>query len=168
MVGKAFATVSRDESASARRSLENDLAGLVDRAHDGGGREFYLLMDVLRGIPLAATLVVTGGSGTGTGRRGARDPGAVLANDPNSEPAVLEVAGENVPAVRRSEAKIMREEIPGLGPARLTFTGLDVFVPFPDRSQILLLTFRTPMEPIAASMMVLFEAVAGSLRWREA
>ncbi|GAB6903643.1 hypothetical protein JCM9957A_67350 [Kineosporia succinea] len=168
MVGKAFATVSRDESASARRSLENDLAGLVDRAHDGGGREFYLLMDVLRGIPLAATLVVTVVPEPVPADVAPEILARVLANDPNSEPAVLEVAGENVPAVRRSEAKIMREEIPGLGPARLTFTGLDVFVPFPDRSQILLLTFRTPMEPIAASMMVLFEAVAGSLRWREA
>ena len=81
-----------------------------------------------------------------------------------AEAAVILVDGEPTAAVRRSEAKVFQAALPELEPPRLKFTGLDVYAPFPDRSQLLLLSFRTPVEPIADSMMILFEAIAGSLR----
>jgi hypothetical protein len=32
---------------------------------------------------------------------------------------------------------------------------------------MLLLSFSTPMDPIADAMVALFDAIAGSLRWRQ-
>jgi hypothetical protein len=167
LVAKAFATVSRDQAVELRRFLDQQLRAKVDQAFEAGGREFYLLTDVRRGLPLAATLVVTVVPEPVPADAPAELLARVLAGAPGSEPAVLTVAGQPVPAVRRSETKKLADVGSGLGPSRMTFTGLDVYVPFPDRSRILLLSFQTPMEPIAAAMTTLFEAIAGSLRWRE-
>lgn len=168
LVARSFAAMSRDQGADLRRFLAKELLAKADQAFAEGGREFYLLTEVRRGLPLAATLVVTVVPEPVPADVPAELLARVLSGGAGSEPAVLSVAGQEVPAVRRSEAKKFADVGDGLGPSRLTFTGLDVYVPFPDRSQILLLTFRTPMEEIASSMTILFEAIAGSLRFREA
>jgi hypothetical protein len=45
-------------------------------------------------------------------------------------------------------------------------TVVEYFVPVPDRDEVLMLTFSTPLEPIADAMVELFDAVAGTLRWQ--
>ncbi len=167
LMTRAFATVSRDQAAPVRRVVEQELLAKADQAFAEGGREFYLLTEVRRGLPLAATLVVTVLPETLPADVPAQVLAQVLAEAPNAEPTVVTVAGQEVPAVRRSEARRFADVGDGLGSSRVVLTGLDVYVPFPDRSRILLLTFRTPLEPIAAAMTTLFEAIAGSLRWRE-
>jgi hypothetical protein len=169
LVERAFATVSRDQAVTLRRSLAKELVITADEAFREGGRELYLLTEVRRGMPLAASCVVTVVPQPIPEGVGPEVLSNIFAADqPGSEPAVVEAAGELVPAVRRSEPKRFRSEVPGTGNPVITFTGLDVFVPFPDRSQILLLTFRTPMDQVADPMLLLFEAIAGSLRWRKA
>ena len=44
-------------------------------------------------------------------------------------------------------------------------TIVEYFVPVPGRAELLLLTFSTPLEPLADEMVELFDAVAGTLRW---
>jgi hypothetical protein len=166
LVGRAFANVSRDRAVELRHLMEQQLTVAADTAFKEGGHEFYLLSELRRGLPVAATCVVTVVQRPLPGDVPAEITAQVLASG-SGEATTVTVAGEPVPAVRRSEPRTFQVDLPGLGKPRLTFTGLDVFVPFPDRSRILLLTFRTPVEPIAASMMVLFEAIAGSLRWQE-
>ncbi|GLY30951.1 hypothetical protein [Kineosporia sp. NBRC 101731] len=168
LVERAFATVSRDQGPELRRALARELLMLADDAFEGGGHEFYLLTEVRRGLPLAASCLVTVIPETMPADVDAEILARVLANAPGSEPATVTVGDVAVPAVRRSEPKRFRSPQEGAAPFEVTFTGLDVYVPFPDRSQILLLTFRTPMEEIASSMTILFEAIAGSLRFREA
>jgi hypothetical protein len=50
----------------------------------------------------------------------------------------------------------------------VSVTGLDVFIPFPagpGEERTLLLSFRTPITAVADQMVMLFEAIAQSLRW---
>ncbi|GLY18059.1 hypothetical protein LWF15_27115 [Kineosporia rhizophila] len=167
LVARAFATVSRDQAGEVRRSLEKDLLGMAEKAFRNGGRELYLLSEVRRGLPLAASCVVSVHPEPLPADVSPEILAQSLAGG-SSEAAVILVDGEPTAAVRRSEAKVFQAALPELEPPRLKFTGLDVYAPFPDRSQLLLLSFRTPVEPIADSMMILFEAIAGSLRWQEA
>ncbi|GLY15126.1 hypothetical protein LWF15_12290 [Kineosporia rhizophila] len=167
LVGRAFGSISRDQGPALRRALERELLSLADEAFNGGGREFYVLTEIRRGLPVAATCVVTVVPQPVPPGVDAEILARVLANAPGSEPTTVTVGEDVVPAVRRSEPKRFRSQEEGAEPFKVTFTGLDVYVPFPDGSQILLLTFRTPMEQIAEPMSVLFEAIAGSLRFRE-
>jgi hypothetical protein len=43
---------------------------------------------------------------------------------------------------------------------------VEYFVPVPDRDEVLMMTFSTALEPIADAMVGLFDAVAGTRRWR--
>jgi hypothetical protein len=44
-------------------------------------------------------------------------------------------------------------------------TSLDLHVPVPDSSAWLLLSFSTPLAPLADALVGMFDAVAGTLRW---
>ena len=55
----------------------------------------------------------------------------------------------------------------GLSTGELAVTRLQVYVPVPNRTEMLLLSFSTPMDPIADAMVTLFDAIAGSLRWKQ-
>jgi hypothetical protein len=45
-------------------------------------------------------------------------------------------------------------------------TKLDYFLPVPGRTGLLSMSFGTPIEPLADSFVLLFDAIAESLRWR--
>jgi hypothetical protein len=88
---------------------------------------------------------------------------------------VLLVEGRECAAIRRTESAVIEDDDPPTesgpapAPARLTVTSLDVFIPFPGgdgSARTLLLSFRTPVEAVADPMMMLFEAITESLRWR--
>jgi len=93
---------------------------------------------------------------------------AALGNQPGDEVGVLDVAGVRAARVRR------REQVGGVAvgdtdvpwPEELPVTRLDVYVPVPGRPEMLLLSFSTPIDPIADAMVALFDAIAGSLRWQ--
>jgi hypothetical protein len=45
-------------------------------------------------------------------------------------------------------------------------TKLDYFLPMPGRTGLLVMSFGTPIEPLADAFVLLFDAIAQSLRWR--
>jgi hypothetical protein len=55
----------------------------------------------------------------------------------------------------------------GLSTGKLAVTRLQVYVPVPNTTEMLLLSFSTPIDPIADAMVALFDAIAGSLRWKQ-
>ncbi|GAB3271600.1 hypothetical protein GCM10027456_59530 [Kineosporia babensis] len=167
LIGRAFATVSRDQGAGLRREMERELLTLADQAHDRGAVEFYLLSDVMRGLPLAASCVVTVLPESLPANVDPEILARVLVQGPEAEPRTVSIDGQDVPALKVSQVQYFPAEKPGEPQPRATVSGLDVYAPFPDRSQILLLSFRTPVDVVADPMLFLFEAIAGSLRWRE-
>jgi len=50
-------------------------------------------------------------------------------------------------------------------PGSLTVTVVDYFLPVPGRTGLLSLSFSTPVEPLADALVLLFDAIAGSFRW---
>ncbi|MFD6491020.1 hypothetical protein [Streptomyces sp. NPDC060188] len=48
---------------------------------------------------------------------------------------------------------------------RLTVTHLDVHLAVPRSEQRLLLSFSTPMEPLADALVTLFDSIARTLQW---
>jgi hypothetical protein len=44
-------------------------------------------------------------------------------------------------------------------------TNLDIHVPVPGSSAYLLLSFSTPLDPLADALVGMFDAIAGTLRW---
>ncbi len=167
LVGRAFGSISRDQGPALRRALERELLSWPTRPSTAAGGSSTSSRrsagDCRWPPPAWSRWSRSRCRRASTPRSSAR----VLANAPGSEPTTVTVGEDVVPAVRRSEPKRFRSQEEGAEPFKVTFTGLDVYVPFPDGSQILLLTFRTPMEQIAEPMSVLFEAIAGSLRFRE-
>ena len=66
---------------------------------------------------------------------------------------------------------VTRAEIPGGAAVRHRYreagmTKLDYFLPVPGQTGLLTLSFGTPVEPLADSFVLLFDAIAESLRWR--
>lgn len=58
------------------------------------------------------------------------------------------------------------DQADGLSTGELAVTRLQVYIPVPNTAELLLLSFSTPIDPIADAMVTLFDAIAASLRWR--
>jgi len=50
-------------------------------------------------------------------------------------------------------------------PVSTRVTMADFFVPLPGQPGLLVLSFSTPVEPLAEALVMLFDAIAESLRW---
>lgn len=161
LLDRRLASLPRDRVATLRRELDGELTRLVERAVANGAVELYLSVDLMRGLPVAASFLVTVVP-VGPGRSAAELAG-LMGDQPGDEVGVLEVAGAPAARVRRREPVT-----DGLPTGELAVTRLQVYVPVPDTTELLLLSFSTPMDPIADAMVALFDAIAGSLRWRQA
>lgn len=136
--------------AQARAELELQ----ASRAAGAGGLQLFLSVGTLAGIPLSASLLVS--------------------SAPLDSPAELEALARR----RRDEGAHVTEVVLPAGPAlraqwrqeseqedQPATTCLDLHVPVPQHPRVLLLQFRTPMEPLAAALVEVFDAVATTLRW---
>lgn len=151
-----------DHQPVLRARLVEQLQRQTGEAAAAGGLEMYLAVQ-MQGVPVAATLTTY----------------LVPHPMPDSAVALQEVLG--------TQADFDRVELPAAGPAfrrRRTrgaegtpadgvedapqSTLVDYWVGVPGQPQMLLLEFSTPMEQIADVMVDLFDAVAGSVRWRQA
>jgi len=163
LLDNRLASLPRDRVAALRRELEAELIRLVERAVAHDAVEMYLNVDLIHGLPVAASCLVTV---VPTGRATAL-PAAELAgmmgDQPDDEVGVLEVAGAPAARVRRREPV---DEADGFSTGDLPVTRLQVYVPVPNTTEMLLLSFSTPMDPIADAMVTLFDAIAESLCWR--
>jgi len=163
LLDRRLASLPRDRVATLRRELEGELTRLVERAVANDAVEMYLNVDLLHGVPVAASCLVTVvpvGFGPALP---ATEVAALMGDQPGDEVGVLEVAGAPAARVRRREPIT---DTDGLSTGQLAVTRLQVYVPVPNTTEMLLLSFSTPMDPVADAMVTLFDAVAGSLRWK--
>ncbi|MGH3773333.1 MAG: hypothetical protein ACRDRW_18380 [Pseudonocardiaceae bacterium] len=158
-----LASLPRDRVAALRRELDGELTRQVERAVVSGAVEMYLSVDLMRGLPVAASCLVTVVPAGAATALPAAELAALLGERPGDEVGVLEVAGAPAARVRRREPVT---EADGLSTGELAVTRLQVYVPVPNTAEMVLLSFSTPMDPIADAMVALFDAIAGSLRWR--
>lgn len=165
LLDNRLASLPRDRVATLRRELEGELTRMAERAAHNGATDLYLSVDLMRGLPVAASCLVTVvPTGVGT-ELPAAELAAMMGDQPDDEVGVLEVAGAPAARVRRREPV---DEADGFSTGELPVTRLQVYVPVPNKAEMLLLSFSTPIDPIADEMVMLFDAIAGSLRWKQA
>lgn len=155
LIRRQFAGV--DDQPILRRKVEEQLLGTADAGVEQGGVVLYLSFLEAGGIPLSASLLISHLYEKFDGL----DAVAALAGSGEVELTRLP-AGRAARLVRRERLKQSRK----LG-SEFEDTVVEYFVPVPDRDEVLMLTFSTPLEPIADAMVGLFDAVAGTLRWQK-
>ncbi len=168
LLDRRLASLPRDRVATLRRELDGELTRLVERAVANGAVEMYLNVDLMRGLPVAASCLVTVVPTGAAAALPAAELAAMMGERPGDEVGVLEVAGAPAARVRRREPATHADGlVDGLSTGEVAVTRLQVYVPVPNTTEMLLLSFSTPMDPIADAMVALFDAIAGSLRWRQ-
>ncbi|MFE1285537.1 hypothetical protein [Streptomyces sp. NPDC058751] len=155
LIRRRFAGV--DDQPVLRRQAEEQLKGAALAGFDQGGVVLYLSFLEAAGIPLSASLLVS----RVHRRFDSLDAIAALAGQGEVAPVTLPAVGR---AARRRRTERTRESRK-LG-SEFDDTIVEYFVPAPRNDETLMLTFSTPMEPIADAMVELFDAIAGTLRWR--
>lgn len=160
LVGRGFRN-AKDQQALRMRITQrlNDQAAA---AHARGGVAMYLAMNTAAGIPLSAGLVATylpapGGNGVGDLERlgiarGAEGQDVSMVELPLAGPA-LRTRYKEIPSPDDQDNHT------------LPVTHLDIQLPVPGAELHLLLSFSTPMEPLADAMVRLFDSIATTLRW---
>jgi hypothetical protein len=146
-----------DDQPILRRKAEEQVLGAAEAGAEQGGIVLYLSFLQAAGIPLSASLLVS----RIPQRLDSLDAVTALAGRGEVTPVTLPGAGQAA-RTRRSERNRRTKK---LG-SQYEDTIVEYFVPVPGRDETLMLTFSTPMEPIADALVELFDAIAGSLRWR--
>ncbi|MGI9155899.1 MAG: hypothetical protein ACR2FG_04590 [Marmoricola sp.] len=156
---RVFEGKPRDELAPARIELDRALRQQAREAAKAGARYLHALTRPIRGLPVSATmLAVPVQSGNPD------ELASALSHVLGAASGVVEnghVDAGDLPALRR----VRREPI-ALGGApddpEQMATHVDYVVLLPDQS-LLVLAFSTMTEPVHRELVVLFDAIAGSL-----
>jgi hypothetical protein len=165
LLDKRMAHLPRDQVAATRIELDRTLRGVLSDARDAGASELHALVDLVRGLPVSASVAVTVvplGEGL--------DP-AALAQALAGGEDVVESDGRllgDLPALRRRRCSRGPMSVAGSAPVPVTRTTVEWFVPSPDGDEGLLLSFSTMTEPVVEELVLLFDAIAGSLDVRPA
>lgn len=142
------AELAEPQRSQARDQLLRMLRLALRHTREAGGIDIMLSLAEREGLPLAASCLVSYAE---------QDPpisvsrlAGELGTD-GGEVTRLELAG--CPAVRHRHLE---------GPV----TRVDYHLPIPGKTGLLTLAFSTPLEPLAEPLVLLFDAIAESLRWR--
>lgn len=147
-----------DSAPVQKRQLREQVVEQAARAYATGGLELYLSLLAVEGVPVPSSLVVT-----------------YVPAPPGGHPALDKLAesfvdGESgivympaADAVRHRYAERPDDEKMGAG--TMLVTHLDIHIPVPNIGSHLLLSFSTPMEPLADPLVELFDSIARTLKW---
>ncbi|TLS46276.1 hypothetical protein FE633_10055 [Streptomyces montanus] len=142
-------------------ALADRIREQAEAAHAGGGVEMYLVNQVIGQVPVSAGLVVTVlRPPPGTAAGGLSDIGLSLGARGADVTMVDLPAG---PAVRHLYRQQPAPDDPDGN--KLPLTHLDLYLAVPHSEQRLLLSFSTPMEPLAQALVTLFDSIARTLQW---
>ncbi len=127
---------------------------LLATAHDAfrnGGIELYVSLQTAAGFPLSAALVVT-------------------LTPPHEDDQVVVTPKWLAETLTGDGREITITELPAGQAVRVRshdppVTSLDIHVPVPGSSAYLLLSFSTPLAPLADALVGMFDAITGTLRW---
>lgn len=143
-----------------RRQLQERLSALAERARAGGGIEIYICHQEILGAPLPASLVVSL-------TPPAKDGGGVT---PEQLAGTLgdgrDVCIVDLPAGKAVRTRV--RTVPAAGDPSgntLPVTNLVHYVPVPASGSYLVLAFSTNLDPLADSLVELFDAIARTLQW---
>ncbi|MFJ8143529.1 hypothetical protein ACIQ8D_00345 [Streptomyces sp. NPDC096094] len=159
-----------DNAPHLKEELRADLRRRAAKAHRSGGIELYLSLQEVGPFTVPASLLVSLAPLRHAEPLPAEDLARAFAEeaeeaDPGEAPQITveELVAGTAVRVRRLSRQ------PGEnGPdGDHVSVSVEYHLPVPGTMAFLLLTFSTPLEPIADTMAGLFDAIAGSLTWTE-
>lgn len=148
LAAEKTADLTEPRRSQARAKLTRLIRSALRGARSCGGIDIMLSLAERDGIPLAASCLI---SYVDQGQRVPLDMLAAELSGKGGDVTVAQVGGDA--AVRR-------------GYQEGGLTKLDYFLPLPGRTGLLVMSFGTPMEPLADTFVLLFDAIAQSLRWQ--
>ncbi len=150
-----------ENAAQLKDQTAARLMEMAKAAYQTGGIEIYICQQDVLGVPVPASLVVTLTPPAADGQAVTVEQLAEIFRADEDVSVIQLPAG---PAVRSR-----RRTIPGEGdPSGNTspVTNLEIHVPVPaSGGSYLVLAFSTNMDTLADSLVALFDAIAGTLRW---
>jgi len=152
LVKRQFAGI--DNAPHLRAQAGQQLLAQARAAQAAGGLEMFLSLQQVAGVPLAASLVIFLVPPPGTAMVTAADLARTLAGDGRRVTVADLQVGQ--------AARVLRQTGAEDGPTMAT---LEVFVPVPHNGEWLLLSFATPLGPLAPALTKLFDAICTTLRW---
>ena len=149
VVAAKAAEVPEPQRGQVRQRLLRVLNDILGHAKNAGGIDVLVSLGEIRGVPISASCLVSYlDRGKDIPLDGLR--AELAAGD--DEVTWAEIAGS--PAIRRQRTED-------------AVTAVDFFTPVPGRPGLLSLSFGTAAaEPLAGALLLLFDAVAESLRWQ--
>jgi hypothetical protein len=152
-----------DNAPHLKEGLRKDLRRRATKAYRSGGIELYLSLQEVGPFTIPASLLVT--------LAPLRHPEPL---PPEALAEALAGGGEGTVSIEQlhsGTAVRVRKLMPQGGDetAEGSHNSLvvDYHIPVPAAAAFMLLTFSTPLEPIADAMAELFDAIADSLTWTE-
>jgi hypothetical protein len=169
LVERQFA--GTDDLPHLKKEARSELLARARKAYKNGGVELYLSLQKAGRLTVPASLLITlVPPQTAQGLPLDALAKHLAANGPLEQ----EISLEELPAGNSCRVRVRRaleepEGEPQLGePGELSSaptTSVDHYIEIPGSRALLLLSFSTPLDPIADAMAELFDAVAHSLTW---
>jgi hypothetical protein len=172
LVAAKVATVDPAQREEARALLTRTLGSALRDARAAGGLDVLLSVAESHGVPIAASCLITyldkdgdkvplDGLLMDLAARGGQVTGTEIADGP----AIRHQYEVSPPEGSQSEGRLPEDGPAGAEPVATRVTMVDYFLPLPGRPGLLVLSFSTPVEPLAEALVMLFDAIAESLRW---
>ncbi|MBU6531916.1 hypothetical protein ACFUIW_24120 [Streptomyces sp. NPDC057245] len=166
-----------DNAPHLKEELRGDLRRRAAKAHRSGGIELYLSLQAVGPFTIPASLLITLAPLRHAEPLPPEDLARALAEDAgdgDAETPAPEIGVEHLAAGTAVRVRRLARQPGGNGPDRPddphgpnASVSVEYHLPVPGTTAYLLLTFSTPLEPIADAMAGLFDAIAGSLTWTE-
>ena len=152
LVKRQFAGI--DNAPHLKAQARQHLLAQTQAAQAAGGLELFLSLQQVAGVPIAASLVIFLVPTPGQVVTAADLARSLDTGDERRVTVVDLPVGQAVRVFRRTGTED--------GSASAT---LEVFVPVPHNGEWLLLSFATPLGPLAPALTKLFDAICTTLRW---
>jgi hypothetical protein len=151
-----------DNAPHLKHQARGVLLRTAQNAYGNGGVEMYVSLQTAAGFPLSASLVVT--------LTPPHENDTVIVTP---ERLAQSLSGDGVQVTLTklpagSAVRVCRRTLPrpdGVPAHQSPVTNLDIHIPVPDSGAYLILSFSTPLDPLAEALVGLFDTIAGTLRW---
>jgi hypothetical protein len=140
-----------DNAPHLKKEARERLLATAQDAFRNGGVELYVSLQTVADFPLSAALVVT-------------------LTPPHEQDLAMVTPVRLAETLNGSGAQVSILDLPAGQAVRVRsedppVTSLDIHIPIPGSSAYLLLSFSTPLAPLADALVGMFDAIAGTLRW---